>query len=153
MSLNRNAPLTRTARLEPGTPARRKPLARNARQRSSRAPLAAVSAKRARENRERAAMADRRWPDRREGTVMCAVWEAMQPDWCDRRASDLNEILPRGRSGSITEDGNTIPVCRPCNQELTKSPEWAYRLGFLKHDALCCQGRDACERYAEGGAA
>jgi hypothetical protein len=116
-------------------------------------PLGAQSPRRRRENRERAAMADRRWPDRRDGGVLCAVWEAMQPQWCDRLASDLNEILPRGRSGSITDEANTIPVCRPCNEELTKSPAWAYRFGFLKHDGLCCEGVTVCRRYAEDGAA
>ena len=98
-------------------------------------------------------MADRRWPDRRDGTVLCAVWEAMQPDWCDRRASDLHEILPRGRSGSIVADENTTPTCRPCNEALTGSPEWGYRLGFLKHDGVCCEGRRACSRYEQPGEA
>ena len=111
--------------------------------------LRPVSAKHARENRERRAMADRRWPDRREGTVMCAVWEAIQPDWCDRFASDLHEILPRGRSGSITDEANTTPTCRPCNGVLTKSPPWAYRLGLLKHDGVCCRDRKVCARYSE----
>lgn len=106
-----------------------------------------VSRKRARENRQRAAMADRRWPDRRDGTVMCIV------PWCPLPADDLHEILPRGRGGSITDEENTVPTCRGHNGELTESPEWGYRLGLLKHDGLCCRGRDACERYAEGGAA
>jgi hypothetical protein len=106
-----------------------------------------VSAKRARENRERRAMADRLWPDRREGTVMCIVPR------CPLPADDLNEILPRGRGGSITDEKNTVPTCRGHNEELTGSPAWAYRLGLLKHDGLCCQGRRACSRYAEDGAA
>jgi hypothetical protein len=98
-------------------------------------------------------MADRRWPDRREGTVLCAVWEAIQPDWCDRFASDLHEIVRRSQGGSITDEENTIPACRTCNGLLADGPDWGYRIGVIKHDALCCRGRDACERYAEGGAA
>jgi hypothetical protein len=98
-------------------------------------------------------MADRRWPDRRDGTVMCAVWEAMQPDWCDRRASDLHEIVRRSQNGSITDEENTRPVCRTCNGLLADGPEWGYRIGIIRHDALCCRGRDVCERYAEGGEA
>ena len=78
---------------------------------------------------------------------MCAVPE------CGRRAMDLHEILPRGRGGSITDEENTIPTCRQHNGEIADSPEWAYRLGVLKHDGLCCQGRKICERYAEGGGA
>ena len=109
--------------------------------------LRAVSVKRARQNRERRAMADRRWPDRRDGTVMCYV------PGCPLPADDLHEILPRGRGGSITDEENTVPTCRDHNEELTKSPAWAYRLGVLKHDGVCCQGRDACSQYAEGGEA
>ncbi|HEX3957753.1 MAG TPA: hypothetical protein VHZ03_14140 [Trebonia sp.] len=112
-----------------------------------------VSAARARENRTRAKMADRRWPDRREGTVLCAVWEAIQPDWCDRFASDLHEIVRRSQGGSITDEENTIPACRTCNGLLADGPDWGYRIGVINHDALCCRGRDACERYTEGGAA
>jgi len=105
--------------------------------------LRAVSVKRARQNRERRAMADRRWPDRREGTVMCYI------PGCPLPADDLNEILPRGRGGSITAEENTIPTCRGHNEELTKSPAWAYRLGLLKHDGVCCQGRRVCAQYAQ----
>ena len=90
-------------------------------------------------------MADRRWPDRRDGTVMCYV------PGCPLPADDLNEILPRGRGGSITDEENTIPTCRGHNEELTKSPAWAYRLGLLKHAGVCCQGRRVCSRYAQTG--
>jgi len=139
--MTRRAPLRRTSRLEPGAPpARRTPLERNA-------GLGAVSAKQARQNRERRAMADRRWPDRRDGTVMCYV------PGCPLPADDLNEILPRGRGGSITDEANTIPTCRAHNEELTKSPAWAYRAGLLKHDGACCRGRDVCSQYTEGGEA
>jgi hypothetical protein len=78
-------------------------------------------------------MADRRWPDRREGTVLCAAWEAIQPEWCTRRADDLNERLTRARGGSITDEANTVPVCRACNEALTLEPQWGYELGFLRH--------------------
>lgn len=106
-----------------------------------------VSDKRRAENRERKAMADRRWPDRRDGTVMCSAPE------CGRPADDLHEILPRGRGGSVTDEANTKPVCRQHNEELTKSPAWGYRAGLLKHDGVCCRGRDVCAQYAEGGEA
>jgi hypothetical protein len=114
---------------------------------ATRKPIKPVSDKRRAENRERRAMADHRWPDRRDGIVMCAV-----PD-CGRPADDLHEILPRGRGGSITDEKNTVPTCRQHNEELTKSPAWAYRLGLLKHDGVCCQGHDVCSQYAEGGEA
>ena len=48
-------------------------------------PLRPVSKRRARQNRQRAAMADRLWPDRRDGTVLCAV------PGCGQRADDLHE--------------------------------------------------------------
>jgi hypothetical protein len=117
-----------------------------------RARIKPVSARMARENRQRAAMADRRWPDRRAGTVMCAVWEAIQPEWCDRFASDLNEIVRRSQGGSITDEENTTPTCRTCNGLLSDGPEWGYRIGVIKHDALCCRGRDVCERFSGGAA-
>ena len=90
-------------------------------------PLRPVSKRRARQNRQRAAMADRLWPDRREGTVLCAV-----PD-CGRPAEDLNEILPRARGGSITDEDNCVPTCRGHNEELTMEPAWGYAAGLLRH--------------------
>ena len=94
-------------------------------------PLRPVSKRRARENRQRAAMADRLWPDRREGTVLCAV-----PD-CGQRADDLHEPRFRSRSGSITDPENAIPICRPHHDALTFTPEselgWAYAQKLLVH--------------------
>ena len=108
-----------------------------------------VSGKRARENRQRTAMADRLWPDRREGTVMCGCG---RPE-CHRRADDLHEPLSRARGGSITDEANARPLARECHDEITLGPDWAYRAGLIKHDGLCCQGRNVCERYVEGGEA
>jgi hypothetical protein len=86
--------------------------------------LRAVSAKRRAENRERKAMAKRRFP-------------GMEPPcyvpWCTRPADDLHEILTRARGGSITDEENTVPVCRQHNEELTLEPAWGYELGLLKH--------------------
>ena len=112
--------------------------------------LAPVSKKRARENRERAAMADRIWPDRREGTVMCGCGR----DECHRPADDLHETLTRARSGGdITNPDLWVPLSRHCHDEVTLGPEWAWRAGLLKHDGVCCQGRRVCAQYAEDGAA
>lgn len=101
------------------------------------APIRPVSKKRAKQNRERAAMADRLYPDRREGTVMCAV------PWCTRRADDLHEPLTRARGGSITDEDNVLPTCRFHNDELTKEPAWGYELGFLRHSWDKPTGGDA----------
>lgn len=114
----------------------------------ARKPIRQVSAKRARENRARAAMADRRWPDRRDGTVMC---ECGRPE-CNRRADDGHEILTRARGGSITDEANVKALARECHQEIQLGPAWAYRAGLIKHDALCCRGRDVCARYEDGAA-
>ena len=86
--------------------------------------LRVVSAKRARENRERRAMARQRFP---EMNPCCIV------PWCTRMADDLHEILTRARGGSITDEENTVPVCRQHNEELTLEPAWGYDLGLLKH--------------------
>lgn len=122
---SRVTPLLRSAPLQGGTPPGRVVPLRTGLARNT--PVRKVSARRARENRERAAMADRLWPDRREGTVMCTVPE------CPRKADDLHEPLTRARGGSITSEDNVKPVCRQHNDELTLEPEWGYRLGFLKH--------------------
>ena len=100
-----------------------------------------VSKRRARENRQRTAMADRHWPDRREGTVMCT-----RPG-CDRLADDLHEPLSRARGGSIVDPENSAPLCRPCHDEVTFKPEselgWAYGAGLLKHSWHDNGGDDA----------
>lgn len=151
--MNRNAPLSRTARLEARTPLRARtalkspapwsrsvPLLRAAgsaetvkNAATERKPIRRVSAKRAAENRERAAMADRLWPDRREGTVMCGCG---RPE-CNRRAADLHELLSRARGGSIVDEANVRPLSRHCHDLITFSPEseleWAYSLGLLRH--------------------
>ena len=103
-------------------------------------PLPAVSGKRKAENRERRAMAESRFPDM---NPRCAV------PWCTRPADALHEILSRARGGSITDPGNTVPACNICNEELTREPEWGYRLGLIKHSGRCCQGRKVCARYAD----
>lgn len=115
----------------------------------ARKPIRQVSARRARENRARAKMADRRWPGRREGTVMC---ECGRPE-CSRRADDGHEILTRARGGSIADEANVKALARECHQEIQLGPAWAYRAGLLKHSGLCCEGRDVCARYADGGEA
>jgi hypothetical protein len=96
---------------------------------SARKPIRPVSKKRAAENRERRAMADRLWPDRREGTVMCGCGR----DECHRLADDLHEPLTRARGGSIIDEANAIPLARVCHDEITLGPEWAYTSGLLKH--------------------
>ncbi len=103
--MKRSKPLTRTAGL-----------ARTGR-------LNPVSSRRQRANRERRAMADRRFPER----PRCVV------PWCTRMADDLHEPLTRARGGSITDEENTVPVCRQHNEELTMDPAWGYELGLLKH--------------------
>ena len=148
--MNRNVPLRSTTELKRTSPLERGPyssLRMTGIAPAAWRPINPVSDKRRAQNRERRAMADRRWPDRRDGTVMCAV------SFCHDRADDLHEILPRGRGGSITDEENTKPVCRRHNEEITRGPDWAYREGLIKHNGLCCQGRDVCSRYAEGGEA
>ena len=105
-----------------------------------RAQINPVSKRRARENRQRTAMADERWPDRREGTVMCTV------PGCGP-ADDLHEVLTRARGGSITDPENTVPLCRQHNHDLAQKPEselgWAYDCGLLRHSWHDNGGNDA----------
>jgi hypothetical protein len=101
-----------------------------------------VSARRQRENRERRAMAQDRFPDM---NPRCIV------PWCTRPADALNERLSRARGGSITDPGNTDPMCNIHNEELTREPDWGYELGLIKHSTLCCRGRDVCAQYEHAG--
>ncbi len=112
-SLRRSKPLERYTPLPAGAP-----LAR-------RTPLRAVSVKRQRENRERRAMADQRWPD---GEVPACV-----VPWCRRLADDLHEPLTRARGGSITDEDNTVPLCRGHHDDLTGEADWGYELDLIVH--------------------
>ena len=142
--LSRGKLLARTGRLASVTP-----LQRGAGlQRTG--PVNPVSDRRRAENRERREKADRLWPDRRDGTVMCGCG---RPE-CNRRADDLHETLSRARSGGdITNPDIWVPLARECHDEITLGPDWAYAAGLIKHSGLCCQGRAVCSRYAKDGAA
>ena len=122
-----------TASRGPIFPAAGTPASPSGRKTAARKPINPVSDKRRAENRERRAMADRRWPDRREGTVMCGCG---RPE-CQRPADDLHEPLSRARGGSINDEGNAIPLSRHCHDEITFRPEselqWAYDAGLLVH--------------------
>jgi 5-methylcytosine-specific restriction endonuclease McrA len=133
--------LSRTKPMKPGKPLRRKtPLKTRAagmfgpgvplrRPQGKHARLKPVSDKRRAENRERRAMKERRWPNGER--PHCA-----RPG-CPRLADDLHEILTRARGGSITDEANCIPLCRPDHDAITFRPEseldWAYSLGLLRH--------------------
>jgi hypothetical protein len=138
--VNRTTRIRRLTALKSATPlkrtggiARTTPLRTTGGVATARVPLKPVSDKRRAENRERSAMADRLWPDRQEGTVMCGCG---RPE-CNRRADDLHEPLSRARGGSITDEANARPLSRECHDEITFSPErelgWAYDAGLLVH--------------------
>jgi len=86
-----------------------------------------VSVRRARENRVRKAMIAILYPERPR---------CVRPG-CPRMADDIHEPLTRARGGSITDEGNQKPLCRPCHDEITFKPEselgWAYDIGLLIH--------------------
>jgi hypothetical protein len=112
-----NSTLTRHTGLQPG----------QGLQRGTR--IRPVSPKRQQETRERAAMADRLWPDRREGTVMC---QCGRPG-CHRRATDLHEPRFRSRLGAITDPDNAIPVARECHDWIHTHEQEAQELGLAVH--------------------
>jgi hypothetical protein len=141
--MKRGGPLQRRTPLRTRTGlATRTPLkAKSAPTRST--PIPPVSKKRARENRMRRGMAARLYPDR----PLCSVWEmasntaldipAPVVAACRQWADDLHEPLTRARSGSITDEANACPLCRPCHDAISFWPEsrldWAYSLGLLWH--------------------
>jgi hypothetical protein len=133
--VNRNVPLARTSQLQRTAPLQRSRItaSRAGNFPAAGSPIRPVSSKRRAENRVRAAMADRLWPDRREGTVMCGCG---RPE-CQRPATDLHEPLSRARGGSITDPANAVPLARECHDEITFRPEselqWAYDAGLLVH--------------------
>lgn len=133
MTLARNTPLRRSSSLEPGNgPERRTPLRAGkpkGKSAATRKPIKPVSDKRRAENRERRAMADRLWPDRREGTVMCGCG---RPE-CHRPADDLHEPKFRSRLGSITDPENAIPVSRECHDWIHTHEQEAHELGLAVH--------------------
>ena len=135
-------PLARTGQLTSVTPLRRG------------GPIRPVSDRRQAENAQRRAMIAGLAGGERP---LCDVWAAMAPEWCTRWADDAHEPLSRARLGSITDPGNCRFLCRACHDLVTFRPEseigWAFRLGLVRHDQLCCQGRAVCSRYATGGAA
>jgi hypothetical protein len=128
--------LTRSKPLKPGKPLRRKtPLRTRAagmfgagtplkRPQGRHARIKPVSDKRRAENRERRKMADEEFGER----PLCAIkWGPGCTVWAD----DLDEILSRGRGGSITDPANTNPACRWCHTRKTENPAEAERRGFL----------------------
>jgi hypothetical protein len=50
---------------------------------------------------------------------------------CGREATDVHEILPRGRGGSIKEPTNLLRVCRLCHEWIHEHPADAGVLGLL----------------------
>lgn len=123
-TLRPGGPLKRTKGLAPGTGLARgdKPLATGTGLARTTG-IRPVSAQQAAENRRRRKMIAARFPDR----PLCAV------PWCVRWADDIHEILTRARGGSITDEANTVPVCRPCHDEITNEAPWAYEIGLLEH--------------------
>lgn len=81
-----------------------------------------VSTKRAAENRERRAMKERRWPDGER--PWCA-----RPG-CPNLADDLHEPKFRSRLGSITDEANTVPLCRECHDWVHAHPAKASEIGL-----------------------
>jgi hypothetical protein len=130
--LRRSAELTRNAPLTSRVPLKAVSITRAAgngasKNAAARKPIKPVSDKRRAENRERRAMADRRWPDRRDGTVMCEV------PGCTFPADDLHEPKFRSRLGSPTDPENTIPVCRQHHDWIHAHPKEAHDLGLAVH--------------------
>ena len=114
-------------------------------------PLRPVSAKRRQQNAGRRVMAGTLFPGARgdgQDRPLCAVYVArgtigLPPlDGCARWADNLHEPLTRARGGSITDPGNVLPSCDPCNGALSSIPEsqlgWARRLGLLKGSKWDC---------------
>lgn len=50
---------------------------------------------------------------------------------CTFHATDVHEILTRGRGGSIYEPDNCLSLCRSCHTYITDNPRWAEENGFI----------------------
>lgn len=50
---------------------------------------------------------------------------------CTYHATDVHEILTRGRGGSIYDPDNCISLCRSCHTYITDNPKWAEENGFI----------------------
>ena len=49
---------------------------------------------------------------------------------CWVTATDVHEVLSRGRGGSITDPENCLALCRPCHKFITENPMWSKDQGF-----------------------
>ena len=50
---------------------------------------------------------------------------------CTLHATDVHEILTRGRGGSIYDPENCLSLCRSCHTYITDNPFWAQEHGFI----------------------
>lgn len=48
-------------------------------------------------------------------------------------AVDLHELVRRSQGGSILDESNIIPVCRPCHSRIGLNPKLAFDLGLARH--------------------
>ena len=96
--------------------------------------LRPVSPKRAKVNAIRKAEARRVYGER-PVCFACVPWQLVGIDrdrtGCDGWATDLHELLPRGRGGSITDMDNCRPVSRACHDFAHANPELAEAAGLL----------------------
>lgn len=89
-----------------------------------RSPLRLVSKRRQVENRERSKLLKRMAID---GRPLCVV------PGPTHYADDGHEVLFRSRGGSITDEKNIVPICRPHHARVTADKAWAESLGLAKH--------------------
>ena len=57
--------------------------------------------------------------------------QAMIIGLCTRHATDVHEIVPRGRGGSPYDPNNCLSLCRSCHRYITEEPAWATAHGFM----------------------
>jgi hypothetical protein len=74
--------------------------------------------------------------DNSSGDNWCQVILLIQqidPDHrCGLHVVDVHEVYPRGRGGSILDEGNCIAICRPCHRWVDAHPAQATELGLLR---------------------
>jgi hypothetical protein len=117
----------RNVPLKPGKPLQRRASLVSTARLERRTPLPQVSKKRAAQIRRRKAVIAATWPER----PLCSV------PLCCNWADDIHEPLTRARGGVIDQAQNMAPLCRPCHDVITFTPEseleWAYSAGLLRH--------------------
>lgn len=49
-----------------------------------------------------------------------------------KRSTEIHELIPRGRGGSITDEANAVALCTTCHSHIHNNPKESTEEGWLK---------------------